>query len=66
MADYGDPDIFSLDIDGIDFFVATAMLEMGFRPKIFVVKVQFSAEPDQWTISSTRTSTLLSFIMAYQ
>jgi hypothetical protein len=33
-----DPDVFSLDIDGIDYYIAKAIMEGGFRPKIFVVE----------------------------
>jgi len=33
-----DPDVFSLDIDGIDYYVASAVLSSGIRPKIFVVE----------------------------
>lgn len=33
-----DPDVFSLDIDGIDYYVAKAFLETGFRPKIISVE----------------------------
>lgn len=33
-----DPDIFSLDIDGNDYYIAEAIFEAGFRPKIFVVE----------------------------
>jgi hypothetical protein len=35
---YLDPDVFSLDIDGMDYYVAKAIMETGFRPKIFVVE----------------------------
>ena len=35
---YDDPDIFSLDIDGNDYYIAKAILDCGFRPKIFVVE----------------------------
>ncbi|HTP12767.1 MAG TPA: hypothetical protein VMM37_04030 [Bacteroidota bacterium] len=35
---YGDPDVFSLDIDGNDYYVAQSILSAGFRPKIFVVE----------------------------
>jgi hypothetical protein len=35
---YPDPDVFSLDIDGIDYYIAKAILDGGFRPKIFVVE----------------------------
>lgn len=37
-AAHADPDLFSLDIDGNDYYVAQAILEVGFRPKIFVVE----------------------------
>jgi hypothetical protein len=33
-----DPDLFSLDIDGNDYYIAETILETGFRPKIFVVE----------------------------
>ena len=35
---YLDPDVFSLDIDGNDFYIAKELLKNGFRPKIFVVE----------------------------
>lgn len=35
---HSDPDVFSLDIDGIDYYIAKQVLECGFRPKIFVVE----------------------------
>jgi len=35
---HSDPDIFSLDIDGIDYYIAKAVMAGGFRPKIFVVE----------------------------
>jgi hypothetical protein len=38
VAFHHDPDVFSLDIDGNDYYVAGALLECGFRPKIFVVE----------------------------
>lgn len=38
LALYSDPDVFSLDIDGIDYYIAKAILDAGFRPKIFVVE----------------------------
>jgi hypothetical protein len=38
MAIHHDPDVFSLDIDGNDYYIAQAILEEGFRPKIFVVE----------------------------
>ena len=41
MCPYREPDIFSLDIDSIDYHIAKKVLELGFRPKIWVVDVQF-------------------------
>lgn len=38
MAMHHDPDVFSLDIDGNDYYIAQAVFEAGFRPKIFVVE----------------------------
>lgn len=38
LAQYNDPDVMSLDIDGIDYYVAKALLAEGVRPKIFVVE----------------------------
>lgn len=38
LALHSDPDVFSLDIDGIDYYIAKAIIEGGFRPKIFVVE----------------------------
>lgn len=43
---HSDPDVFSLDIDGNDYYIAKAILENGIRPKIFVVEFNsvFGAE----------------------
>lgn len=38
LSRYVDPDIFSLDIDGIDYYIAKEIIAGGFRPKIFVVE----------------------------
>src|SRR4051812_34855549 len=38
LAMHPDPDVFSLDIDGVDYYIAQAVLQAGFRPKIFVVE----------------------------
>lgn len=38
LALHFDPDVFSLDIDGNDYYVAVSLLGVGFRPKIFVVE----------------------------
>jgi hypothetical protein len=38
LATHTDPDVFSLDIDGVDYHVADALMRAGLRPKIFVVE----------------------------
>lgn len=38
LALHSDPDVFSLDIDGIDYYIAKAVMDGGFRPKIFAVE----------------------------
>jgi hypothetical protein len=47
LAFHHDPDIFSLDIDGNDYYIAQAILEGGFRPKIFVVEYNSVYGPDR-------------------
>tara|TARA_R110000851_G_scaffold166843_2_gene312424 strand:- start:13747 stop:14598 length:852 start_codon:yes stop_codon:yes gene_type:complete len=47
MSIYLDPDVFSLDIDGNDFYIAEALLEAGFRPKIFVVEYNSVYGPER-------------------
>ena len=42
-----DPDIFSLDIDGNDYYIAKAVLNGGIRPKIFVVEYNSVYGPTQ-------------------
>ncbi|RJX30702.1 MAG: hypothetical protein C4516_08020 [Oxalobacter sp.] len=42
---YADPDVFSLDIDGNDYYVADALIKSGFRPKIFVVEFNSAFGP---------------------
>lgn len=44
---YDDPDVFSLDIDGNDYYVARALLEAGLRPKIIVVEYNAVFGPDR-------------------
>ncbi|MEK6744520.1 MAG: hypothetical protein AABZ15_12980 [Nitrospirota bacterium] len=41
------PDFFSLDIDGIDWHIASALLDLGFRPKIFVVEYNSCFGPER-------------------
>ena len=40
-------DVFSLDIDSIEFYVLSAFLKMGFRPKIIVVEYNSAFGPDK-------------------
>ena len=44
---YPNPDIFSLDIDGNDYYIAKSILDIGFRPKIFVVEYNSAYGPDE-------------------
>lgn len=44
---HADPDVFSLDIDGVDYYVAEAIFDAGFRPKIFVVEYNSVFGPDR-------------------
>jgi hypothetical protein len=45
LAVHKNPDIFSLDIDGIDYYMAKSILEGGFRPKIFIVEYNSAFGP---------------------
>lgn len=47
LALYSDPDVFSLDIDGNDYYIAKAILDAGFRPKIFVVEYNSVYGPER-------------------
>jgi len=40
------PDVLSLDIDGNDYYVASALLKAGFRPRIFAVEYNSAFGPD--------------------
>jgi hypothetical protein len=42
-----EPDFFSLDIDGIDWYVAAALFDLGFRPKIIAVEYNACFGPDK-------------------
>ena len=42
-----DPDLFSLDIDGNDYYVAQALFKNGLRPKIVVVEYNSVFGPDR-------------------
>jgi len=47
MAIHQDPDVFSLDIDGNDYYIAQTILDSGFRPKIFVVEYNSVYGPER-------------------
>jgi len=47
LAFHQDPDIFSLDIDGNDYYIAQAVLDGGFRPKIIVVEYNSAYGPER-------------------
>jgi hypothetical protein len=42
---HNNPDLLSLDIDGIDYYVTKEMLELGMRPKIIVVEYNSAFGP---------------------
>jgi hypothetical protein len=44
---FSDPDVFSIDIDGIDFYVLKAVLNAGFRPKVIVAEYNSAFGPDR-------------------
>lgn len=41
------PDVLSVDIDGVDYFVVDALFSEGFRPKIFVVEFNSAYGPER-------------------
>lgn len=47
LAMHSDPDVFSLDIDGIDYYIADAVMRAGLRPKIFVVEYNSVFGPER-------------------
>ena len=42
-----DPDVFSLDIDSVDYYVADALIDRVLRPKIVIVEYNSSFGPDR-------------------
>jgi hypothetical protein len=44
---YPNPDFFSLDIDGIDYYVMEAVMNSGFRPKVICVEYNSTYGPSQ-------------------
>lgn len=47
LALYNEPDVFSIDIDGNDYYIVRALMEYGFRPKICVVEYNSTFGPDK-------------------
>ena len=45
---FRNPDFFSLDIDGNDYYVAEQLLSLGFRPKVVCVEYNASFGPEEW------------------
>lgn len=43
---HANPDVFSLDIDGNDYYIANAVLSSGMRPRIFIVEYNSSFGPE--------------------
>lgn len=41
------PDVFSLDIDSMDYYVAQAVLALGYRPKVWVVEYNSAFGPER-------------------
>jgi hypothetical protein len=47
MCPHREPDVFSLDIDGIDYHIARRILDSGLRPKIWIVEYNSAFGPDR-------------------
>lgn len=47
LALFRNPDVFSLDIDSLDYYVAAALLDRGVRPKIFVAEYNSAFGPER-------------------
>lgn len=47
LAWHDDPDVLSLDIDGVDYHVAEALLDGGFRPRIVLVEYNAAFGPER-------------------
>lgn len=44
---FNNPDFFSVDIDGNDYYIAQTIMDYGFRPKIFVVEYNSAFGPTE-------------------
>jgi hypothetical protein len=47
LARHSDPDLFSLDIDGNDYYIAEALMKAGFRPRVWVVEYNSAFGPSR-------------------
>lgn len=44
---FKNPDVFSIDIDGMDYYIAKMLLENGLRPKVVIVEYNSAFGPDK-------------------
>jgi hypothetical protein len=47
LCPFKDPDLFSLDVDGIDFYIARKVLDLGYRPKVWSVEYNSAFGPER-------------------
>ena len=47
LCPHTDPDVFIIDIDGIDYYIVERVLGLGFRPKLIVVEYNSVFGPEQ-------------------
>jgi hypothetical protein len=47
LARHSDPDVFSLDIDGNDYYVVDALMSAGFHPRIWVLEYNSAFGPNR-------------------
>jgi hypothetical protein len=47
LCPYRDPDVFVLDIDGIDYYVMKRVLELDYRPKVILVEYNSAFGPNR-------------------
>ena len=47
MCPYNDPDIFVIDIDGIDYYILKRILTLGYRPKVIVAEYNSVFGPER-------------------
>jgi hypothetical protein len=47
MCPYPDPDVLSLDIDSTDYYIGCKILDLGFRPKVWIVEYNSVFGPER-------------------